>query len=59
MHDADGAVAALAASQHGAFTRDQAAAVGMTAKMIRTRVRAGMLTAPRPGVLVLTAVPAS
>lgn len=59
VHDADGAVAALAASQHGAFTRDQAAVVGMTAKMIRARRSAGVLEESRPGVLVLASVPPS
>lgn len=59
VRDADSAVAALAASQHGAFTRGQVATVGMTAKMIRCRRAAGVVTELRAGVLVLAGVPPS
>jgi very-short-patch-repair endonuclease len=54
VHDADGAVAELAASQHGVFTRKQAAEEGMTSRMVRTRLAAGVLREPFAGVLVLT-----
>ncbi len=59
VDDADGAVAGLAASQHGAITRLQAASVGMTTKMVRSRKAAGMLAEPYPGVLVLNSTPPS
>ncbi|HMK10541.1 MAG TPA: hypothetical protein VK461_03115 [Acidimicrobiales bacterium] len=51
---ADGAVAALAASQHSAFGRRQAAAIGFSQKMIDARKRAGVLDEPIDGVLVFT-----
>jgi hypothetical protein len=54
---AERAVAALAASQHSAFGRRQAASVGMSAKMIAARIRSGVLSEPIPGVLVFTAAP--
>ena len=50
VNDADGAVAGLAASQHGVVTRVQAARCGMTPKMIRARKVAGVVREPYPGV---------
>jgi hypothetical protein len=54
---AERAVAALAASQHSAFGRRQAASLGMSAKVIAARIRSGVLSEPIPGVLVFTAAP--
>jgi very-short-patch-repair endonuclease len=54
---AERAVAALAASQHSAFGRRQAASLGMSAKMIATRLRSGVLSEPMPGVFVFVAAP--
>ena len=51
---AERAVAALAASQHGAFGRRQAASVGFSRKMIATRFGSGVLPRTDPGVLVFT-----
>lgn len=55
--DAWGAVAELAASQHGAFSRAQAAVRGLSASRIRTRLRRGELDEPAPGVLRLVGAP--
>jgi hypothetical protein len=41
MTDADRGVARLSRKQHGAWSRRQALGVGMTSKMIETRVRSG------------------
>jgi hypothetical protein len=55
--DAVRAVAELAASQHGAFTRRQAAAIGLSRARIATAVRNGWLTEPIPQVLVTAGQP--
>jgi very-short-patch-repair endonuclease len=57
VHDADGAVAELAASQHGALTRSQAADCGLSPRMIRSRLGAGLFNAPYPGVLTIASMP--
>ena len=54
---ADGAVAALAASQHSAFGRWQAAEIGISNEAIATRLRNGAWLEPIPGVLVVAAAP--
>jgi hypothetical protein len=54
---ADGAVAALAASQHSAFGRRQAAEIGISNEAIATRLRSGAWLEPVPGVLVVAAAP--
>lgn len=51
------AVAELAASQHRAFTRHQAAAVHFDRRRVATALRSGWLTEPLPNVLVLTGSP--
>jgi hypothetical protein len=51
------AVAELAASQHGAFTRRQAARFGLTKGPVATRLRRGTLREPLPGVLFVTGSP--
>jgi hypothetical protein len=51
--DAVRAVAELAASQHRAFTRSQAAALNFDYRRIATAKRAGWLDEPVPGVLSL------
>jgi hypothetical protein len=51
--DAVRAVAELAASQHRAFTRHQAAVLNFDRRRIATAKRAGWLQEPVPGVLVL------
>jgi hypothetical protein len=51
------AVLALAASQHGAVGRPQAAEVGMSHEMIASRTRSGVFTEPVPGVLVVAGAP--
>jgi len=51
--DALRAVAELAASQHRAFTRHQAAALKFDHRRVATAIRRGWLTEPVPGVLVL------
>jgi hypothetical protein len=56
-NDAWGAVSELAATQHGAFTKRQAALHGVSAKVLAGFVRAGLLVEPRPGVLVLRGAP--
>jgi hypothetical protein len=45
--------------RHGAFSRRTAAMVGVSAKAIRVRLASGVLAEPVPGVLVLTAMPAT
>jgi very-short-patch-repair endonuclease len=50
-NDATGAVAELAASQHGVFSKSQAAQLGFTAPMIRTRIARGQWEEPWPRVL--------
>lgn len=50
--DAMGAVAELAASQHGALTRAQAAALSFDRRRVATALRSGWLAEPLPGVLV-------
>jgi hypothetical protein len=61
MHaaSAERAVAALAASQHSAFGRRQAASLGFTPRMIATRLKSGVLAEPISGVLVFTSAPRS
>jgi hypothetical protein len=53
LDDAVRAVAELAASQHRAFTRRQAADLQFDKGRVATPKRQGWLTAPYPGVLVL------
>ncbi len=53
------ALGQLGGLRHGAFTRSMAATVGVSAKAIRLRLDTGALAEPAPGVLVLTAVPAT
>ena len=48
------AVATLAAPRHGAFTRTEAASLGLSARNIATAKAQGWLDEPLPGVLVLT-----
>jgi len=50
--DAVRAVAELAAAQHRAFTRRQAADLSFDHRRVATALRAGWLTEPTPGVLV-------
>ena len=50
-NDATGAVAELAASQHGVFSRSQAAQLGFSSRMILTRVARGQWEEPWPRVL--------
>lgn len=57
--DALRAVAELAASQHRAFTRHQAAALSFNHRRIATAVRRGWLVEPVPGVLVIVGSPAT
>jgi hypothetical protein len=47
------AVATLAAPRHGAFTRTEAASLGLSARNIATAKAQGWLFEPLPGVLVL------
>jgi hypothetical protein len=56
---ADGAVAALAASQHSAFGRRQAAEIGISHEVIDARKRNGVWGEPIHGVLVAKAAPAT
>jgi hypothetical protein len=56
-HDARRAVAELAASQHGAYSRRQAATTGFTKAMIAARIRRGDITEPVPGVLLVSGTP--
>lgn len=53
-NDAVRAVAELAASQHRAFTRSQAAQLNFHPKQIRAAKHAGWLDEPYPGVLTVT-----
>jgi hypothetical protein len=52
--DAVSAVAELAASQHGAITRSQAAATGFHRRRVAAAIRTGWLDEPAPGVLRIT-----
>ena len=56
-NDAMGAVAELAASQHGAFTRRQAAAIGLSPRQIRSLADLSLIDEPVPGVLRIRAAP--
>ena len=56
---ADGAVAALAASQHSAFGRRQAAVLEISHEVIDARKRMGIWAEPIPGVIVVLAGPAT
>lgn len=49
-HFPDGAIAAIAATQHGVFTRDQAVALGFTDKAMQTRWRNGRWLRVQPRV---------
>jgi Transcriptional regulator, AbiEi antitoxin len=59
LDDAVRAVAELAASQHRAFTRRQAAELNFDRSRVATAKRQGWLDEPYPGVLVLTGSPPS
>ncbi len=59
LDDAVRAVAELAASQHRAFTRRQAAELNFDRNRVATAKRLGWLDEPRPGVLVFTGSPAT
>ena len=60
MHSmADDAVAGLAASQHGVFTRRQAAAVGFTRRAVDHRIATGRWWVVAPGVLAVPGAPTS
>jgi very-short-patch-repair endonuclease len=48
-----GAVGEFAASRYGVITRKQAAAIGLTPKVVTRRVKAGYLREPTPGVLTV------
>ncbi len=52
-HDVDEAIAAIAVSQAGAFSRRQALELGATPKMVRTRIRSGAWRVVGDGVYVL------
>ena len=54
-----GAVFELAASQHGVFSRAQAAACGITTSQLRTNLRTGRWEACGPGVLRVAGTPRS
>jgi hypothetical protein len=56
-NDAIGAVAELAASQHGVFTRTQAAARGITARLLKTQSATMLFDEPVRGVLRVRAAP--
>jgi hypothetical protein len=58
-NDAMGAVAELAASQHGAFSRRQAAANGFTRRQIQALVAASIVDEPVSGVLRICGSPPS
>jgi hypothetical protein len=58
-NDAMGAVAELAASQHGALTRRQAAAIGLSPRQIRSLADLALIDEPVPGVLRVRAAPAT
>lgn len=57
--DAWGAVAELAASQHGVTNRRQAAALSFDYRCVARALEAGRLDEPVPGVLVLRGAPAT
>jgi len=57
IHDALRAVSELAASQHGVFTRQQAAQHGCTKARVRRLLDQGLLTEPKRGVLVIAGAP--
>ena len=60
MHDnAIAAVAELAAAQHQAFSRHQAAALNFDRRRVATALRAGWLREPTAGVLLVAGSPAS
>jgi hypothetical protein len=54
---ADRAVAALAAKQHSALGRWQAASIGLSHEAVASRLRNGVLTEPVPGVLTVAGAP--
>ena len=54
-----GAVVELAAAHHGAFTRRQAAATGLSPTSIAALVRRGVLAEPAPGLLVVRGSPST
>jgi hypothetical protein len=54
-----GPASEFAASRHGAFTRSQAATIGITHHVIRRLIRDGHLREPVPGVLVVAGAPAT
>ena len=56
-NDAMGAVAELAASQHGAFSRRQAATIGLSSRQIQSLLSAGFLDEPTTGVLTTRGSP--
>lgn len=56
-NDAMGAVAELAASQHGAFSRLQAVTLGLSSRRIQTMARAGLVDEPVRGVLRIRGAP--
>ena len=56
-NDALCAVAALAASQHGVCTRQQAANIGIDTQTLTRLKRAGLLTEPARGALVVVGAP--
>src|SRR5687768_15522286 len=58
-NDAMGAVAELAASQHGAFSRRQAAILGLSSRQVRSLIAAGFLDEPVGGVLRMRGSPPS
>lgn len=51
MADGEVALAALAASQHGLFTVDDAVGRGVSMKVLQRRIAAGLLVERQPGVL--------
>jgi len=53
----DGAIAAVAAKQHGAFDASQARNVGFSPRMIRYRVSSGRWRSPYRGVYVVCGTP--
>jgi hypothetical protein len=57
--DAMRAVAELAASRHGALTRQQAATIDIGRKTIATLKRRGLVDEPVPGVLFVAGAPAT
>src|SRR4051812_44912544 len=59
LDDAVRAVAELAASQHRAFTRRQAAELDFDRRRVSAAKRSGWLDEPYPGVLVLPGSPPS